>query len=189
MIKKITTWLHKKQAVIAISGKSGCGNTTLSNLIAGTFDMKLVNYTFRSLALDRGISLEDVMEMAAESDEIDRFIDTRQLDLAKGGSSVLASRLAIWLKKDAVLKVYLRADFRVRAERIGQRENWSMEKSLAHTEKRDKEDHQRYVDIYGIDNDAYQFADLILDTSTFDPKQLLEVVIGRLQEKIGGNAL
>ena len=35
---------------IAVSGKSGCGNTTVSSLLARSLGIKLVNYTFRQLA-------------------------------------------------------------------------------------------------------------------------------------------
>ena len=35
---------------IAISGKSGCGNTTVSSLLAERLGVKLFNFTFRQLA-------------------------------------------------------------------------------------------------------------------------------------------
>ena len=40
----------KKEIRIAISGKSGCGNTTVSGLLAQKLGIKLINYTFRQLA-------------------------------------------------------------------------------------------------------------------------------------------
>ena len=81
-----------------------------------------------------------------------------RLNWLREESSVLASRLAIWLKKDALLKIYLYADLQARIERIGKREGWTVQsRPVAHTEKRDIEDHQRYLKTYGIDNDAYHF--------------------------------
>ena len=181
-IEELKTCFREKKAVIAVSGKSGCGNTTVSSLIARTLDITLINYTFRSLAKERGITLEDVMEEAARSHEIDRLVDTRQIELAEKKSAVLASRLAIWLKKDALLKVYLHADFQIRVERIGKREGWTIEQTIVHTEKRDREDHQRYQELYNIDNNEYQFADIILDTGSLGPEQLLGAVLDELRK-------
>lgn len=39
---------------VAISGKSGCGNTTVSSMLAEKLGIKLINYTFRQLAAEKG---------------------------------------------------------------------------------------------------------------------------------------
>ena len=46
---------------IAISGFSGCGNTTVSKMTADLMGMDFINYTFRSLAEEDGISFEEVV--------------------------------------------------------------------------------------------------------------------------------
>ena len=46
-----------KEVRIAISGKSGCGNTTVSSLLAKTLDITLINYTFRQMAAERNMTL------------------------------------------------------------------------------------------------------------------------------------
>ncbi len=170
---------------IAVSGKSGCGNTTLSKLIAKTLDLEFINYTFRNLAVERGVTLEDIIEQAGRDDEIDRTIDRRQVEMASRGNCVLASRLAIWLKKDADLSVYLYADEQIRVSRIAAREGWTLETAAEHTAMRDREDHQRYLAIYGIDNDDYGFADLVLDAGTLSPREELIEVLKALIEGVG----
>ena len=94
---------------IAVSGKSGCGNTTVSSLLARSLGIKLVNYTFRQLAEERGLTLEQVIENAKNDDGYDRYIDTHQVELAEKESCVLGSRLAIWMLEKADIKVYLKA--------------------------------------------------------------------------------
>lgn len=185
MIEVVRARARELGASIAVSGKSGCGNTTLSRLIADSLGLEFINFTFRSLAQERGVTLDDIIRLAAESDEIDRTVDTRQLELADGGRCVLASRLAIWLKKDADLKVYLYADPEVRIERIANREGWDLDEAKEHTSMRDREDHQRYLDIYGIDNDSYDFADIVLDAGALDPFQELDAVVQCLAHKWG----
>ncbi|MBQ2528858.1 MAG: AAA family ATPase, partial [Treponema sp.] len=107
---------------IAISGKSGCGNTTVSTLLAKELGVTLINFTFRQLAAEKGMTLAQVIEAAKSDDSYDITVDTRQVELAKKESCVLGSRLAIWMLKEADMKVYLEASDDTRAGRILNRE-------------------------------------------------------------------
>jgi cytidylate kinase len=106
MLNKIT---------IAISGKSGCGNTTISKMVAKKLNLKFINYTFRKMAEEKGISFEELRLLAEESTAIDMELDKQQVHLAAEGNCVLGSRLAIWMIDRADLKVYLTAPPSVRA--------------------------------------------------------------------------
>ena len=57
-----------KDVRVAISGKSGCGNTTVSTLLAEKLGVKLINYTFRQLAAEKGLTLAQVIENAMTDD-------------------------------------------------------------------------------------------------------------------------
>ena len=114
-----------------------------------------------------------------EDAEIDRELDRRQVEMAREEASVLGSRLAIWMLDDADLKVYLEASPEVRAQRVFKREGGSIEKRLKETAERDRRDHDRYMKIYGIDNDDYSFADLIINTDKLDPEDIMKMIVGR----------
>jgi cytidylate kinase len=45
------------------------------------------------------------------------------------------------------------------------------------TENRDRQDHDRYLRIYNIDIDNYQFANLIIDTEEYDPLEIAELIV------------
>ncbi|MDR1588008.1 MAG: cytidylate kinase family protein [Treponema sp.] len=175
----------KEKLKIAISGKSGCGNTSISGIIAETLGLEFINFTFRSLAQEKGLELKQVLELAAKDDWWDREVDSRQVSLARASSGcVLGSRLAIWMLPEAGLKVYLRAKPETRAARIVKREGGNLETVAAFTEERDRQDHGRYLRIYNIDNDAYDFADLVIDTDELNPGQIAEIIMEAL-EKLG----
>ena len=55
---------ENKKLRIAISGKSGCGNTTVSKLLSEKLNVKMINFTFRSLAQETGLSLAEIIEKA-----------------------------------------------------------------------------------------------------------------------------
>ena len=171
--------------IIAISGKSGCGNTTLSRLLAQRMGFRLINYTFRAMAEDRGIPFEDMLKLANAdpSYSIDRELDAKQVALAREGDCVIGSRLAIWLLPDAFLRIFLAGSLEARAGRIHEREGDNLLKKLAFTKERDKSDHERYLKIYGIDNDNLSAADLIINTEAWKPEAEVEIIVTALNSK------
>ncbi|MDE7140376.1 MAG: cytidylate kinase family protein [Treponemataceae bacterium] len=162
---------------VAISGKSGCGNTTVSTLLAEKLGITLINFTFRQLAAEKGLTLAQVIENARTDDSYDRAVDTRQVELARAESCVLGSRLAIWMLKEADVKVYLIASDDTRAKRILNREGGDLQQIKDFTAMRDREDSARYLKLYGIDNDEYEFADLKIDTATRTPAHFVSIII------------
>ena len=183
---------------IAISGKSGCGNTTVSHLTAEALGLKFINFTFRNLAQERGLKLVDLLALASKDDSWDREVDSRQGALARAGiicpdiaasgiagdsagsgaaGCVLGSRLAIWMLPEADVKVYLKADPETRAMRIIKREGGTLEEVAAFTAERDRQDRERYLRIYNLDNDDYAFADLIIDTNDIAPEEIVGLIV------------
>ncbi|MFA7107965.1 MAG: AAA family ATPase [Sphaerochaetaceae bacterium] len=168
---------------VAISGKSGCGNTTVSSLLAKNLNFPLINFTFRALSEEKGIDFWTFCEMAKQDDNIDKELDRRQVEMALGEKDcVLGSRLAIWMLKDADLKVYLIASDEVRAKRVFEREGGNIEDIMKQTSLRDESDSNRYLKIYNIDNSDTNFADLVIDTEIFTPEEIVEKIIERVKK-------
>jgi len=172
-----------KELRVAISGQSGCGNTTVSTLTAKALNLPCINYTFKNIAEELNISFEEVLKRAKKDFSFDKMVDKKQIELASAGSCVLGSRLAIWLLKSADLKVYLKASIDVRAKRIQKREGGNIEKIKADTDLRDMEDTRRYKELYGIDNSVYEHADLIIDTDHIEPELIVEKILEALYKK------
>jgi cytidylate kinase len=166
---------------IAISGKSGCGNTTVSRLLSERLSLRLINYTFHDMARELGLSFEEVCRLAESDNQYDLNLDRHQVELASEGSCVLASRLAIWLLEDARLKVYLYATPETRAGRIARREKQPLDQALRELRERDQRDRQRYLRLYEIDVDEYGFADLVVDTEPLAVEQVVE----RIEQELG----
>ena len=174
----------KREIRIAVSGKSGCGNTTVSRIVAETLGLRFINFTFRSLALEKGLELAEVLEMAAKDDSWDLEVDKRQVTLAREpGGCVLGSRLAIWMLPEADLKIFLTATAETRAKRIQNREGGSLEEIAAFTASRDRQDRERYLKIYNIDNDEFNFADLVIETDNITPEQIAGIIAAKIGEK------
>ena len=168
---------------VAISGKSGCGNTTVSGLLSEKLGIKLINYTFRQLAEEKGMTLAQVIDAAKNDDSYDKYVDKHQVELAMKESCVLGSRLAIWMLKDADLKVYLFASDETRANRVFNREGGDIEQIKSFTAMRDSEDTKRYKEFYNIDNNNYDFVDLFIDVNTKTPEEIVQDILDKLEEK------
>ena len=166
---------------IAVSGKSGCGNTTVSSLLAERLGFPMINFTFRQMAKERNMDFWDFCALANRDDNIDKELDRRQVEMAMAEKNcVLGSRLAIWMLKDADFKVYLLASDLERARRITNREGGTLEERLRQTQERDGHDTERYGRIYGIDNNDTSAADLVIDTEGKSPEQIVELIIASL---------
>ncbi|MCK7486229.1 MAG: cytidylate kinase family protein [Bacillus subtilis] len=118
-----------------------------------------------------------MLELARDDSAWDREVDERQVAMAREGDCVIGSRLAIWLlPKDASLSVYLHACPETRARRIWTREGGKYEDVLAFTQSRDAQDTERYGELYGIDNNRYDFADLSINTEHLDPDRIAFII-------------
>ena len=169
---------------IAISGKSGCGNTTVCNILSKKLSIPLVNYTFRQMAEEKGMNFWDFCALAEKDDSIDIELDKKMVDMAMSyPDSILGSRLAIWNLKNADVKVYLLASDDERARRITGREGGDFSEQLKKTKQRDINDSARYKRIYGIDNNDTSLADLVIDTEGKTPDEIANLIIYYLKTK------
>ncbi len=163
---------------IAVSGRSGCGNTTVSRLLSEILGVRMINYTFHTLAEEKGMDFYEFCRMAEEDPRWDRLVDQRQVEMAREESCVPGSRLAIWMLEEADLKVFLTASPEERARRIQKRDGGDLQAVMEKTARRDEKDHQRYQKLYGIDNNDYGFADLVINTDRLSPEQVARAVLG-----------
>ncbi len=148
-------------------------------MVADRLGLRLVNYTFRNLAKEHDMSFEELQKSAETDPKWDRYLDKKQLELAREGDCVLGSRLAVWLLEEADLSVYLTASLEVRARRIREREGGTFEEVLEETTARDTRDHQRYLKLYDIDNNDYEFVDLVIDTENMEPHEVASKIVAR----------
>ncbi len=168
---------------IAISSKSGCGNTTVTTLLSNALGYPMINFTFRQMAKERGVDFWDFCKLAETDYEIDRELDRRQVEMAmKEENCILGSRLAIWMLEKADLKVYLTASEETRANRVLKREGGIFEERYRQTVNRDKHDTNRYKIIYGIDNtNAEEIADLIIQTDDKTPNEIVQIILDKVK--------
>lgn len=170
--------------IIAISGAPGTGTSTLSRALSSELKLRWVNSgdLFRKIACEKNISVKDMNRMAEKGPEIDYLIDDAQKSLAKEGGGVFEGRLAGHLLP-ADLKVLLKADLRIRAERIAKRESKLTEDAMQETRIREESEARRYMKYYNIDiNDLFAY-DLVVDSGRFDEAGTLSIVLAAVRAR------
>lgn len=169
---------------IAISGHSGCGNTTATTNVGTELGLKIVNYTFRDLARDLNMSFEDIHKEASSNLIYDYLTDLTLIRNALANQNiVIGTRLAAWLM-DAELRVWLHAPLETRAKRISMRKNEQSagyEQILYKTLKRDEQNRKRYLRLYGLDIDDHSDFDVTINTEKLTASQVSGLIVAAAQ--------
>ncbi len=162
---------------IAISGLSGCGNTTASNNVGKALGLKVVNLTFRAVAKEAGLSVAEIQELLAGDLEVDAILDKKLIEIAKKEENcVVGTRLSGWVI-DADLSVWLNASLETRAARIASRGEGQFDEILKATDLRDKQNIDRYKRLYGIDMLKRDHFDLIVNTERLTQEQVAALIV------------
>ena len=162
---------------IAISGHSGCGNTTATKNVGSELGLDIINYTFRNLAADLGLSFETIQKESLTDPIYDYLTDFMLIRASQRERVVIGTRLAAWIVH-ADLRIWLEAPVEARAARIHAREQKGSESdSLAKTILRDRENRQRYLELYGIDIDDHDGFDLSINTHQLSAEQVSSLTV------------
>lgn len=183
--------------IVTISGTPGSGKSTVAKAIAKA--LKLKHYSagdfMRAMATDRNISLAELSKEAEKSDAIDKEIDKRTLELAKREDNfIIDSRLAFHFIPKAVksTKIFLTCNVKEAARRIyidivSNKRGTEREASQKEVEKaigqRIKSEVKRYKKYYGVDYLDESNYDLVVDTTSISPAEVVGKVIEFVQSK------
>jgi cytidylate kinase len=168
--------------IVTVSGAPGTGTTSLARGMAAELGIRWVNSgeLFRKIASDKNVSVKDLNRQAERSPEIDYLIDDAQKAMAREGSGIFEGRLSGHLLS-ADLKVLLKADLKVRASRIANRESKLVEDSIQETRFREESEARRYKKYYNIDIGDFSVYDLVVDTGKFNEKTTLGIVLAAVR--------
>ena len=170
--------------IITIGGLAGTGTTTAAELLSEKLDIPYISAgsVFREMAAERGMSVLEFSEFAEGNDDIDKEIDKRQAEKAKSADKlIIEGRLSAYFVENADLRIWLVTPFDVRSKRISEREDKSVEVAKNEIIIREKSEALRYMEIHNIDISNMDIYDLIINTGTFNPEKVLEIIIQTLK--------
>ena len=170
--------------IVTIGGLAGTGTTTLAEVLSEKLDIPYISagFIFREMAAEREMSVLEFSEFAEGNDEIDKEIDRRQAEKAKSADDLIVEgRLSAYFVDNADLRLWLMTPFDVRSDRIAKREEKSVEVAKEEIITREKSEALRYKEIHNIDISNMDIYDLIINTDSFDPESISEIVTTTLK--------
>lgn len=175
---------------LLLSGLSGTGSTTAAKRIAADLGLTYVygGQIFRNLALERGISLEDLAESLEYDQEAEREIDRRLIAAGLADNTLIEGRTIGWIfpRDVETLRVWLTCDLDERLRRVEARENHP--RSRENLLRRETADNRRYELLYGIKEDDFSPFDLVIDTTVLSVDHVVEE-IESFARRAAGDAL
>ncbi len=175
--------------VIVISGKPGCGSSTVAKLLAKKLGLrhfslgdynkshakKAKNETDRSLEMWR-LEPQKLKKFHIHSDKYVRTI-------AKKGSIVIDAKLGIRMIKGLYdYGIWLTAPRGVRAKRYAKRGNTSIKDGMKKLLEKDALERSNWKKIYGFDSFSQsKDADLVINTGNKTPEQIVELIISKMK--------
>ena len=168
---------------VTISGPPGSGTSTLVSRISESRGWASLNggEIFREEAKTRGLTVEQLSSEAKEDLEVDRTLDSllQKRMSSRESPEIVESRLSGWWahKNDLnCLRVWVNVSEEERARRIQKREGGEFVVCLQKSQKRQKDDMERYSVLYGIDLDDMSPYNLVIDADEKDELEVYQAV-------------
>lgn len=169
--------------IITIGGLAGTGTTTAASVLSEKLDIPFVSAgsIFRDMAKEKGMTVLEFSEFAENNTDIDKEIDKRQAELAESSENlIIEGRLSAYFVK-ADLRLWLITPFDTRAERIADRESKTVDLAKEEINIREASEALRYLDIHNIDINNLDIYDLVINTGTFTPDEITEIILTTLK--------
>ena len=172
----------RRGLVITVAGHHGSGRSTQAKLLAETFKLRYVSTgtIFRDRADELKISLEELNVRSKADPGFDKWLDERAKNETLKGNVVLDATLSGSIAEKPDLRIFLKAPFDVRVQRIAEREGFSMKHAEEETRIREAAEKERFKQFYNIDIDDLTIYDLVLNTGLFgieDCAHILKTVV------------
>lgn len=173
---------------ITVGGLPGSGTTTACRNLRERLGLPYIyaGHIFRGMAQEANMTLAEFGRYCEDHPEVDRELDARQLEILKHGDVIVEGRLSGWLAIQngiTALTVWLWAPVDVRAARIVQREGGDPKHRRDEMLEREFSEAKRYRTFYGMDIQDQEQYDLVVETHTRTPEQVVEAILERLAEK------
>ncbi len=178
-----------KKEIITINGGPGSGKSSTADNVARHLGFKRFSSGdfMRKIALDMGISLNELSTKAENDKTIDVSIDNEVKKAGEVEKLVIDSRLAFHWIPDS-FKVYLDlppeiakerilSNLRVNALRQQSEGSSTSEEIYKKINKRLESEKKRYMELYGVDHTNKNNFDLVIDTNKNNLYQVVDIIV------------
>jgi cytidylate kinase len=181
--------------IVSIGGVPGAGKTTLSQFLKKElgWNWYYMGSIFRNIANEKGITMNELHELAKTNPKIDHEIDEYQRKLGEEQDNfIMEGRTSFYFIPHS-FKVYLDVDLHVAAERIfydaqsNEKRNEkyaTIEESFQELQQRMKLESEQYKRQYGFDNHDKSNYDLVINTTNTPVSVVEQIVLKEIRKRL-----
>jgi predicted cytidylate kinase len=170
---------------VVLNGDLGSGKTTVSVALAERLGVRRVSIgdLYRQMAAEHGMTALQFNLHAELDDKIDHYIDQLQYDIAASGEPLVVDSRLAWHFFRGAYKVHLITDPVVAARRVMGRAGGPVERyrsikdACTQLAARSESERQRFLTRYGADKTRLQNYDLICDTTSASPADVVTRIV------------
>ncbi|MCX6704746.1 MAG: cytidylate kinase family protein [Candidatus Woesebacteria bacterium] len=183
-----------KKEIITITGTLGSGKSSTADLVAKKLGFRRFSSGdfMRKIALEQGISLNELQTRAEKDNSIDFKIDDEVKKVGEMRNIVIDSRLAFhWIPNS--FRVYLDLPPEIAKERIlnnlkenalrrQSEDSSTSEEIYQKIISRLESEKKRYQELYGLDHTDKNNYDLVIDTNKNNLEQVVDIIVREYQK-------
>jgi len=167
--------------LVTISGLSGSGKSTIARMLGERIGLPTVDVggLFRKQAAAAGMDIHTYGRHAATHPEVDRKLDASVLRRGRHGGVILQGRMTglLTLAEDLpAVRIWLDAPIQTRARKVAGREGTPYLTALSGLKRRDAQNRQRYLDLYGLDVNDRSVYDIVVRMYIRSPEQVISAL-------------
>ena len=178
--------------LISITGRLGSGKSTICNLLKDNYGYQIYSTgaVQREYARAHGLTTLELNQQMKDHPNLDAELDNTVTKISierKDENLIFDSRMA-WHFAKNTFKIFLTVDPCEAARRVMANQRGDEERYASETEaceklvERSRVERARFINIYGVDYYDYNNFDLILDTTTKTPEEILKVGLVKISE-------
>jgi CMP/dCMP kinase len=179
-----------RKSIITLGGLPGSGKSTTLKLLGDAlgFEIFSTGGLVRTMAEERGMSLEAFNELIATDKSIDLEIDSRQEAMEQNGSNLVVdshlgfhfipSGFNVYLKispEESAKRVYNDSDSKVRVQSGDSMT--TLQEAVERTRKRIENHRKRYMEFYGVNPYDETRYDLVVDSEKNSPEEVTQIIL------------
>jgi CMP/dCMP kinase len=170
--------------LLSVTGDLGSGKSTVASELEHRWGVKryYAGGFFREIALQRGLTISEITNLAKYGPEVDYEVDAKFKTLADSGEDAIGEGRMAWHCLPQSFKIKLNVCPEIAAQRIFRDKMRKAEhvddpaQILASIIARQSNDTSRYKEIYGVDIQNDNNFDLVIDTGNVSPIEVADLV-------------
>ena len=184
--------------LISITGKLGSGKSTICNLLKDRYGFEIYSTGAfqREVAREMGITTLELNKRLREDPSLDYVIDdaVKKLSIERAQDKLIFDSRMAWHFAEKSFKIFLtiepcEAARRVMLNQRGSEEFYANEdEACEKLIERSQVEQARFMQIYGVDYYDFNNFDLIVDTTSRTPEEILGIIMAAYESYVADEA-